>query len=377
MNATNYVKLLFLFALAALAAPQLSGQISSFRTEAGSQLICVWNQVTLRSGPGKSAPYVTGVFFGETVKKTGEEAYAREEQRTYLKVETSEGTVGWVHEFLFVEGIGLATVMKPGRIYKRPRTVSTITDQSFLPGELVVLVNQNNGWLHLMGREKKKAGWIEGTDNVTTQYRELELASLLYEANQKKPQQRQDALQSLLAEARRTGSPLAQTINMQLRGQTYEPPLIEGNEGRSRTSSASRQGVGSGLAQNNASFSSAVDRNRYLNGMQSGPTNSRTSGAPAADFGQRDQGRMVEESGQVTIISSRSHEPDIFYAYHKTVPTGTSIYADIPGNPGFVELRVVGKLPPSSAYLIGLPVACYDALLGPARSREIHITYER
>ena len=86
---------------------------------------------------------------------------------------------------------------------------------------------------------------------------------------------------------------------------------------------------------------------------------------------------FIEESGQVTIISSLTREPDIFYAYHKTLPAGSVVYVDIPGNPGFVELRVTGNLPSNSPYVLGLPVACYDALLGPTRQREISLSYQR
>ncbi len=338
--------------------------------------------MTLRSGPGKTAPYLNGVFFGEVVEKTGEEAYAREEQRTYIKVRTSEGVVGWVHEFLFIEGIGMAVITEPGKIYKRPRTVSTITDQSFLPGELVVLVSENNGWINLIGREKKKLGWIEGASKVTTSFQEQEIASLFYDAKKKtKPEERQQALAKLLEEARTSRSPLTQAIEMEIRGQSYQLPLVDARSSpQTQTAFTSQQTdpFSSRLSYQQpvvtepafqSGYTNPSTRNEYLSSLSS--TTAQRQRASSQDGG------IVTESGKATIISSLSREPDIYYAFHKVLPVGSKLYVDIPGNTGFIELRVVGNLPNNSPFTVGLPVACYDALLGNSGSRELSITYQR
>lgn len=386
---------------------EVSAQTSSLQNSTGGQLYCVWNQVTLRSGPGKTAPYLNGVFFGEVVQKTGEEAYAREEKRTYIKVRTSEGTVGWVHEFLFMEGVGMAVITEPGRIYKRPRTVSTITDQSFLPGELVVLVSENNGWINLIGREKKKLGWIQGPEKITNSLRELEIASLLYEAKKKtNDAQRQEALTTLLQEARATGSPLSQAIEMELRGQSYQLPLVDArssvpsspaysspstnriaqpaspfNDPVSQSPVTSSQQPATSLRSSEPAFqsgySSPSGRTAYLNSLNAPASTSQQPSQRAINTQPQTRDGLAIESGAATIISSRSGEPDIYYAFHRSLPVGSKVYVDIPGNTGFIELRIVGSLASNSPYTIGLPVACYDALLGNSQSRELSITYQR
>lgn len=374
----------FLFSLvliSVLCGVESYAQTTTFNNAPGGQLYCVWNQVTLRSGPGKTAPFLNGVFFGEVVEKTGEEAYAREEQRTYIKVRTSEGVVGWVHEFLFIEGIGMAVVTEPGKIYKRPRTVSTITDQSFLPGELVVLVSENNGWINLIGREKKKLGWIEGPQKITNSFRELEIGSLFYDARKKdKPEDRQKALAALLEEARASGSPLSQAIEMEMRGQSYQLPLVDSRPSSQPLSALSAQpeeAFRSRLsyqppAINEPEFQSGYSRPSsradYLNSLPSSTARRQTDSS---------QGGLITETGKATIISSQSREPDIYYAFHKVLPVGSKLYVDIPGNTGFIELRVVGNLPDNSPFAVGLPVACYDALLGNSGSRELSISYQR
>lgn len=388
----------FLFSLVLISLicnSESFAQTTSFENAPGGQLYCVWNQVTLRSGPGKTAPYLNGVFFGEVVEKTGEEAYAREEQRTYIKVRTTEGVVGWVHEFLFIEGIGMAVVSEPGRIYKRPRTVSTITDQSFLPGELVVVVSENNGWINLIGREKKKLGWIQGPGKVTNNFRELEIASLFHEAKKKaKPVERQNALAALLQEAKASRSPLAQAIDMEMRGQAYQLPLVDArpSSGQQSTVAAQTDNAYPSSPFNTASrqpnpvdsrpaYSPTVSREPAFQSGYSNPSgrteyiNSLSSASSQRQQGQTRDG-IATEYGEATIISSLSRESDIYYAFHRELPVGSKVYVDIPGNTGFIELRIVGNLPNNSPFAIGLPVACYDALLGNSDSRELSITYQ-
>lgn len=417
-------RLLSLFVLICLCySGSVFSQVTAFSNE-GGQVICVWNEVTLRKSPGKTAPYVTGVYFGEAVQKTGEEAYAQEERRTYIKVRTSEGVVGWVHEFLFVQGQGMAAVMEPGRIYKRPRTVSTITDQSFVPGDLVVVAGESNGWLHLIGREKKKSGWIEGPDKITNNFRDLEIASLLHDANKKtKPAEREEALETLLTEARAARSPLAQAVEMKLRGQEYRTPLVEASassrpsdpfptatqnrysatpssdlyapSSRQRDSQGFQSGYASPVrpsdpissfaeeadqARRQATYSSQTTHQRPQSYRQSSSSYNNSSYEAARQPSQRQtsvsQGGLISENGKATIINSHRGEPDIFYAYMRDVPVGSKVYVDIPGNNGFIEVRVVGQLPSNSPYNIGLPVACYDALLGNTTERDLSFSYQ-
>lgn len=400
-------------------------QTTPFSNE-GGEVICVWNEVTLRQQPGKTAPYVTGVYFGEAVQKTGAEAYAPDERRTYIEVTTSEGLVGWVHEFLFVQGSAMAVVLQSGRIYKRPRTVSTITDQHFMPGDLVVVAGSSHGWLHLIGREKKKAGWIEGTTGISENFRDLELASLLYDADQKtRPAERKEALKVLLNEAQVAGSPLRMAIGMRLTGQ--EDQLAMGSLSSSTTQSDLATLPQGATAQRSvtsqAEFPAADPQSNMLN-FQSGYYSSSTSSSrhprplstvsesdhqtgrpPFADSRQSvpqsrtttewhtsspslnsqrmssgqpagTQGDMMIGSGTVTVINSHPGEQDIFYAYMRDVAIGSKVYVDIPGNPGFIEVRIIGRLPPESAYSIGLPVACFDALLGNTTQRQLSFRYQ-
>lgn len=324
----------------------------------------------MRETPGKAGRYLTGVYFGEVVQRMGEEAYVREEERTYLKVRNSAGEVGWVHEFLFSQGQGLAVIMRPSRIYGRPNTVSTLTDKSFLPGELVILVAGHQGWLHLIGREKKKAGWIQGDGNITTRQQELELASLLYVANSKSSdQERQQQLQQLLAEARQLGSPMADPIQMALQGQQYQPAMVTGYAGSHPRPTPGAPAVNSRVVPSGLAASSPPPARETL----SAPRSSR----PAVAVPAAASSGLVTESGEVIIIPDMPDQPDIYYARHRDLPAGSRIFLEIPDNPGFVELRVVGRLPSQSRELIGIPEACYDAILRNRRPRVVEVSHWR
>ena len=349
-----------------------------------NKLYCIWNQASLRSGPGQDFGHVTGVFFGELLQKTGQEAYASGEKRTYIQVRNAEGVTGWVQEFLFVEGQAMAVVTQPGRIYKRPRTVSTLTDLAFLPGEMVVLVGENDGWVHLIGREKKQEGWIEGSFKITTSTQELELASLLHDANRKpNAVQRSQALAQLRTEAQRLGSPLLEAIEMTISGQAYQPDLISSGSVAPAAQSGTFSGEPAGSvdyysaqpARRAAAPSASQDPWGQTAGFNTG-SSSWNAGPAATQAAPAGGGQIRSETGKATIISTLAYEPDVFYAYHRELPPGKRIYVDIPGNAGFIELRVVGRLPAGSPYLLGLPAACYEALVGDSPNAVLSLTYE-
>ena len=65
------------------------------------------------------------------------------------------------------------------------------------------------------------------------------------------------------------------------------------------------------------------------------------------------------------------------YLLSMDLPAGSRIFLEIPDNPGFVELRVVGRLPSQSRELIGIPGACYDAILRNRRPRVVEVSHWR
>ena len=53
-----------------------------------------------------------------------------------------------------------------------------------------------------------------------------------------------------------------------------------------------------------------------------------------------------------------------FYGFHKDIPIGTKVNLTIPGNAGYLQVEVVGRLDPSSRVDIGLSPACMALLKG-------------
>ena len=153
-------------------------QIDSISTEAPTSqtdyAICLWNKVGLRDAPGRNAKYLETIQYGEQVELLGESQELSEEKRTYIKVRLSDDQEGWVNEYLFaINGvIGVANQLI--EIYKRPDIMAS-SGKEFDRGEIAVITRSDKeGWMEILGKEKKKAGWIQEGDNLSTEEIDVE-----------------------------------------------------------------------------------------------------------------------------------------------------------------------------------------------------------
>ncbi|GAB4412830.1 MAG: hypothetical protein OHK0039_19180 [Bacteroidia bacterium] len=304
-------------------------------------LTCAWERVPLRSQPGKTGPYVSHVYFGERVEKMGQEAYMPEEKRTYLQVRSADGKIGWVHEYLFIEGGMPAVVLQEGRIYERPNTPSTITAKSFEPGELVVFEAHAGEWISLIGKEKSKKGWIKGAAKISSDTKDIELAAMLESARKEKDAtKRQEKLATLLADASQSQSPLRPLINSYVGGQTT-----------TQASHTARTQVVLPRFEPNM-------RTRSVEDPQSGRLYNE-----------------VLELGSVAEVAVPAAGVRQFAAYHKTLPPGSSVFLQLPYGGGLVELKVQGGLPVESPHALGLSKETIDLLFGSSLPAEVAFTY--
>jgi Bacterial SH3 domain len=339
-----FKKCVFLLAMALFPA-LLSAQNWENRLS-GSHLTSLWNSAALREKPGKDARLLTSLSFGETVESLEEEAFIKEENRSYLKVRSHDGKVGWVHAYLFVKGGALAVVLGDARIYKRPATPSSITSTDFTPGELVVADAVAGEWVSLSGLEKKKSGWINGLDYITLEPAEVEMAALIQEAAREKDlTKRRQRLELLMAAAQSSAPALLPVIRTQLTAaaqpQEAPTPLIT-DRGIPATSSA-----------------------RALPAAPA-PTAAQASILSIRPV-ETEEGRLMDEvteTGSIYEVKGPENRKNVFFAYHKTLPSGTRIYIQLPDNAGFVELEIINRLRQDNAAALGLSRACTEAIFG-------------
>ena len=149
------------------------------------------------------------IYYGEEVEMLGEEKEMEDENRIYMKVRLTDGSEGWVHEYLFEKSAKLAAASKEIELYRRP-DMMTLRDDKLQPGDIIVTMERNGEWLHVSGREKKKKGWIKaGTEGLTFQTRDVKLALLYYKALQEKSNDaRKEKLNAIIADQYFSGSVL-------------------------------------------------------------------------------------------------------------------------------------------------------------------------
>lgn len=151
----------------------------------GTMAVCLWNEAGLRSAPGKGsdAKWVTAINFGEIVYLTGNEETPEGEQRAYLEMTLKGGTSGWSSSNLFATDAKRAAAYGTIDLYKRPE-LTTFTGNQFETGEIFAIKNGSTqpGWLEVLGREKKKLGWIQENSRFTSDDIDVSVAVLYGQA---------------------------------------------------------------------------------------------------------------------------------------------------------------------------------------------------
>lgn len=83
----------------------------------------------------------------------------------------------------------------------------------------------------------------------------------------------------------------------------------------------------------------------------------------------------VQEAGEYVLYEREIPSEGPYYAAHKTLPIGSRFQLKIPGNGGYLEVVVAGRLAPQSRYLLGLSPACLQVLASAGGPAFISIEY--
>ena len=211
--------------------------------------ICIWSPAGLRKEPGQKkytrdgqTNYITGLEYGEMVEILGSfDTLKNEENRVYMLVKLQDGQEGWVNEYLFEKHGKRAAVTKEVEVYRRPDFM-TLRNVSLLPGEIVVALDEKDGWLHVSGREKKKKGWIRLNDSyLSTRTRDVELANYLFQAMQFRTQEeRMQKLNDIINDQRFGGSELLGLVQQKLQEEdtAFKAKELNLNPGNPKEASA-------------------------------------------------------------------------------------------------------------------------------------------
>lgn len=193
--------------------------------EHGNVAICVWPVVGLRrepgrkdytTGPNPQSNYLVPVYYGERVEILGDTDTVESENRVYMKIRLQDGDEGWVYEELFEKSGRLAVMTGESELYRRP-DLMTLRDVGLQKGEIVVILEQKDGWIHVSGSKKARKGWIRGVSGFSFKQDDLKVALLLFKANQLTDTlEQRKRLQGILAEESLKESVLIDLVKNQI-----------------------------------------------------------------------------------------------------------------------------------------------------------------
>lgn len=183
---------------AADEAVEVTESASSSRSAGfANKAVCLWNEAGLRDKPGrgKDVKWVAGISFGEVVTLTGNEEEVAADKRTYLEMTLSDGKTGWSNGYLYATNAQRAVATSDIDLYKRPE-LTTFTGEKFQRGDIfAVTESETAGWSEALGKERKKAGWMQDGSQFSIDEVDVTVAILIDRAMQEKdPRKREEAL---------------------------------------------------------------------------------------------------------------------------------------------------------------------------------------
>lgn len=216
MRVAYYVWVALIVALAGCEAPSSSLSVKDLEMVNSEDLhflptspdsfplaICLWDKVEMGTIPGVpgDSEYLSTIQLGDHVYMMGDLQRVSQEKRTYMKVRNFEGKEGWVPSYRFGWNARSAVVIKAVQLYRRPNPLMKKFEK-FYPGDFIVVVEEQNDWVKVMGIGKKNVGWIQKKPALSIQRDDIRMAVLYQRAkSEKEPARRVSMLESLLQKA--------------------------------------------------------------------------------------------------------------------------------------------------------------------------------
>lgn len=389
---------LLIFGLMALTPAQAQPGVYYETVEPGAFFICAWETVRVHEYPNLGSSNVGSIVYTEEIRHNGREAFVRSENRNYLYVETEDGTQGWVNEAFLVQGGGAVVILEEAAIFSKPNTNTSITNQQFKGGEIVVLSEFRDGWVRLTGKKKEKEGWVQGYDKLSAEHFDIEAATLLSSALA--IENSDDRMRELreLRGGRSYLSPEMQIVidrsiasastptpaynDQQYNNQQYNGPVYYDDPASTPNQPAQQPGTPYYATGEDAfSNNSGGNPTRSQNNSNSGSTVLRpTTAAPVNPYAYQEREVVdmasgqtyirVRETGSIQPVKAKKPTTE-FYAYHKSLPIGSKVLMSVPGTEMFIELEVVARLRSDNPHMIGLGGETIKAVFGEIAAKDV------
>ncbi len=322
-------------------------------------LVCAWPMVPLRADPGQGGQYIETIYFGEQVRRTGEQIQ-RNEGRNYIFVKTQSGRSGWVHDYQFIPEGGLVTLLEDKPVFNGSSTASA-TSRMFRAGELFVLSDFAKGdWVELVGPKKSKVGWVKGIDRISFEPVDIKFAKLY-----------QDAL------LKRT-----HTLRFRALEEIRRLPDFQRTQLEAVINLAAMEigGVGAEVGGGDVYYDDGITNNDRFPSRDGGVVVVPDGNAPrinvekVVDMQTGMYYNRVTETGQIAEVLGPKRPSNDFWAYHKSAPIGSQVLLHLPEG-GFVALEVVARLKQTNPSSIGLGKNLLESVFGTRHAKWATFSY--
>ncbi|MEO0898502.1 MAG: hypothetical protein AAFY71_18965 [Bacteroidota bacterium] len=351
-----------------------------YTNDEGTKSICAWESAKFYRLPGEKTIQGT-ILFGEELIHKGQEALVKEDKINYILVENKEGKVGWVNETFLVKDAGLVVVLDRTRMYGTAGSYASAKDSYFQQGEMAILSDYKDDWLYLVGKMKKKRGWIKGYKMLSIDPQDIAIASMLRKARAKKTRGQQlDALREIGTTRGFMESSLAPIVKSEIRrinrgeeikedeGVVYleeDEYLPDGEDGMDNTTIYYENGLSPDFNELEA-LNGLKNPNNILE--ESG--NYRLEEQEVVDFSTNRTYIRYRETGKIAPVKAKN-PPSIYYGYHKTLPKGSKVLLEVPGTDKYVELTIIAALRKDNPNMIGLGKELLQAVYGESQAKNV------
>ena len=323
---------------------------------------CVWPMVGLNDLPGRNARRLGSVYYGETVMRLGDEAVVKSEGRSYIKVQSQDGQIGWVQEYLFIEQGGPVVLLRDADVFLKPGSATTTTGDKFLAGELLIFKNfdAENGWVEVVGMEKYREGWVRGIDIVSVDESDIQISKLLMEARQQtNNSDRKRQLEEIRNQPGFASSALAGIVNQELQREYPNRPVVYDPE----------PAPGEVFYDEPSSSGSGTVTPKAPEGPVSGVVMEKVIDMETGQYYNR-----ITETARILEVKGPKKAKNMYWCYHKSRPIGSKVLLHIPEG-GAVQLEVVSRLKQSREENIGLGKLLLESVYGNRHHKWAEFSY--
>lgn len=164
--------------------------------------VCVWDKLSVRAAPSDKGKWLTSLSLGENVMLMNETKIDSASERTYTKVQLTDGKEGWsLADFIVAEGEA-ATFVNDADVYSRPDLL-TKTDKQYSAMDIVAIKSTQDDWLEVVGKRSNgryiETNWVK-SDNVSSEDVDIAVAKFAAPiAEMKDREKKKEALQNIIS----------------------------------------------------------------------------------------------------------------------------------------------------------------------------------